>query len=177
MSHTIDTLFLVGHGKDNGERATIPWVLANLEVEKPGRKVEVIFIFDGVTMAIPGNAAGFNVGVPFETYDLRATHQGLPEERRRSQRLHAVPRPPRFARLTRARGDRADQGFRPAREEGSSQQDPSVHLACRRLGCGGLATAPPRATANLTGCSPAWRSSRSEGAWLEHRKLTKRCLP
>ena len=70
MSHTIDTLFLVGHGKDNGERATIPWVLANLEVEKPGRKVEVIFIFDGVTMAIPGNAAGFNIGVPFETYDL-----------------------------------------------------------------------------------------------------------
>jgi hypothetical protein len=45
MNHTIDTLFLVGHGKDNGERATIPFVLANLEVEKPGRKVEVILIF------------------------------------------------------------------------------------------------------------------------------------
>jgi predicted peroxiredoxin len=70
MSHTIDTLFLVGHGRENGERATIPWVLANIEVEKPGRRVEVIFIFDGVTMAIPGNAAGFNIGAPFESYDL-----------------------------------------------------------------------------------------------------------
>lgn len=70
MSATIDTLFLIGHGKDNGEKATIPWVLANIEIEKPGRKVEVVMIFDGVTMAVPGNAAGFNIGVPFETFDL-----------------------------------------------------------------------------------------------------------
>jgi predicted peroxiredoxin len=67
---TIDTLFLVGHGTENGEKCTIPFVLANIEVEKPGRKVEVIFIFNGVTLAIPGKTAGFNIGVPFETYDL-----------------------------------------------------------------------------------------------------------
>jgi tRNA 2-thiouridine synthesizing protein D len=66
----IDTLFLVGHGKDNGEKATIPFVLANIEAEKPGRTVEVILIFDGVVMALPGNAAGFNIGVPFESFDL-----------------------------------------------------------------------------------------------------------
>jgi predicted peroxiredoxin len=66
----IDTLFLVGHGTESGEKCTIPFVLANIEVEKPGRKVEVIFIFNGVTLAIPGKAAGFNIGVPFETYDL-----------------------------------------------------------------------------------------------------------
>jgi len=71
MSHTpIDTLFLVGHGTENGEKCTIPFVLANTEVEKPGRKVEVIFIFNGVTLAIPGKASSFNIGVPFETYDL-----------------------------------------------------------------------------------------------------------
>ena len=67
---TIDTLFLVGHGTENGEKCTIPFVLANIEVEKSGRKVEVIFIFNGVTLAIPGKAAGFNIGVPFETHDL-----------------------------------------------------------------------------------------------------------
>jgi|RhiMetdeSRZDD1v2_1073273.scaffolds.fasta_scaffold337745_4 predicted peroxiredoxin len=70
MSQNIDTLFLVGHGTENGEKCTIPFVLANIEVEKPDRKVEVVFIFNGVTLAIPGKAAGFNVGVPFETYDL-----------------------------------------------------------------------------------------------------------
>lgn len=69
-SEKIDTLFLVGHGTENGEKCTIPFVLANIEVEKPGRKVEVIFIFNGVTLAIPGKAAGFNIGVPFETFDL-----------------------------------------------------------------------------------------------------------
>jgi predicted peroxiredoxin len=67
---TIDTLFLVGHGTENGEKCTIPFVLANIEVEKPGRRVEVIFIFNGVTLAVPGKAAGFNIGVPFETFDL-----------------------------------------------------------------------------------------------------------
>ena len=66
------TLFIVGHGTENGEKCTIPFVLANLEVEKPGRKVEVIFIFNGVTLAIPGKAAGFNIGIPFETFDLEA---------------------------------------------------------------------------------------------------------
>ena len=70
MAHTIDTLFLVGHGKDDGERATVSFVLANIEVEKPGKKVEVVFIIEGETMAIEGKAAGFNIGVPFETYDL-----------------------------------------------------------------------------------------------------------
>jgi predicted peroxiredoxin len=69
-SEKIDTLFLVGHGTENGEKCTIPFVLANIEVEKPGRKVEVVFIFNGVTLAIPGKAAGFNIGVPFETFDL-----------------------------------------------------------------------------------------------------------
>jgi predicted peroxiredoxin len=68
-THEIDTLYLVGHGKEAGEKATIPFVLANIDVEKPGRK-EVIFIFDGVTMAVAGNAAGFNIGVPFDSCDL-----------------------------------------------------------------------------------------------------------
>ena len=71
-SNAIDTLFLVGHGTENGEKCTIPFVLANIEVEKPGRKVEVVLIFNGVTLAIPGKAAGFNIGVPFETHDLEA---------------------------------------------------------------------------------------------------------
>jgi predicted peroxiredoxin len=71
-SQKIDTLFLIGHGTENGEKCTIPFVLANIEVEKPGRKVEVIFIFNGVTLALPGKAAGFNIGVPFETHDLEA---------------------------------------------------------------------------------------------------------
>ena len=75
MSHEIDTLFLVGHGKDDGERATIPFVLANIEVEKPGKKVEVILIFDGVVMGISGNAAGFSIGVPFESLDLEQRMQ------------------------------------------------------------------------------------------------------
>jgi len=66
----IDTLFLVGHGTESGEKCTIPFVLANIEVEKPGRKVEVVFIFNGVTLALPGKAAGFNIGPPFETFDL-----------------------------------------------------------------------------------------------------------
>ncbi len=69
-SQKIDTLFLVGHGTENGEKCTIPFVLANIEVEKPDRKVEVVLIFNGVTLAIPGKAAGFNIGVPFETFDL-----------------------------------------------------------------------------------------------------------
>jgi predicted peroxiredoxin len=69
-SQNIDTLFLVGHGTESGEKCTIPFVLANIEVEKPGRKVEVVFIFNGVTLALPGKAAGFNIGVPFETFDL-----------------------------------------------------------------------------------------------------------
>jgi predicted peroxiredoxin len=69
-SQKIDTLFLVGHGTENGEKCTIPFVLANIEVEKPGRRVEVVFIFNGVTLAIPGKAAGFNIGVPFESFDL-----------------------------------------------------------------------------------------------------------
>jgi predicted peroxiredoxin len=69
-ANTIDTLFFVGHGTENGEKCTIPFVLANLEVEKPGRKVELILIFNGVTLAIPGKATGFNIGVPFETFDL-----------------------------------------------------------------------------------------------------------
>ena len=83
---TIDTLFLVGHGTENGEKCTIPFVLANIEVEKPGRKVEVILIFNGVTLAIPGKAAGFNIGVPFETLDL--------EQRIRTSRRRAASSAP-----------------------------------------------------------------------------------
>jgi predicted peroxiredoxin len=69
-SQAIDTLFIVGYGTENGEKCTVPFVLANLEVEKPGRKVEIVLLFNGVTLAIPGKAAGFNIGVPWETYDL-----------------------------------------------------------------------------------------------------------
>jgi predicted peroxiredoxin len=69
-NHEIDTLFLVGYGKDSGEKATIPFVLANIDVEKPGKKVEVILIFDAVVMGVPGNAAGFNIGAPFDSMDL-----------------------------------------------------------------------------------------------------------
>lgn len=70
MADTIDTLFLAGYGKDNGEKATIPFVLANIEVEKPDKHVEVILIFEGVAMGVEGNARGFEIGPPFETFDL-----------------------------------------------------------------------------------------------------------
>ncbi len=70
MSDKIDTVILSGHGKKDGERAHVPWVIANIEVENPNKKVEVILIFDAVVNAVKGNAAGFSIGVPFETYDL-----------------------------------------------------------------------------------------------------------
>ncbi len=71
----IDTLFMAGHGKESGEKATIPFVLANIEVEKPGRKVEVVLMFDAVDMSVAGKAAGFNIGVPFESFDLEQRMQ------------------------------------------------------------------------------------------------------
>lgn len=70
MAAKIDTLFIVGHGSDNSEKATIPYVLANIEVAKPDKHVEIVMIFDGVQMALQGAAEGFNVGPPFESSDL-----------------------------------------------------------------------------------------------------------
>lgn len=70
MSDTIDTLIIAGYGKDNGEKATIPFVLANIEIEDRNKRVEVVLMFDAAPLAVKGAADGFNIGPPFETHDL-----------------------------------------------------------------------------------------------------------
>lgn len=68
----IDTLFIVGrHYNECKERATVPIVLANIEVEKPGRKVEVCLMFGAAEMAVEGQIEGANIGKPWEDFDLR----------------------------------------------------------------------------------------------------------
>ena len=72
MVDTIHTLFISGYAGDNPEKATIPFVLANIEVEDKTKRVEVVLMFEGVRMAIQGAADRFEVGVPFETHNLGA---------------------------------------------------------------------------------------------------------
>jgi uncharacterized protein len=70
MADTIHTLFLCGYAAENPEKATIPFVLANIEAEDKSKRVEVVLMFEGVRMAVKGAADGFEVGKPFETHDL-----------------------------------------------------------------------------------------------------------
>jgi len=70
MADRIDTLFIAGYGLDSGEKATIPFVLANIEAEDKRKRVEVVLLFEGVRLAVAGVADGFEIGQPFETYDL-----------------------------------------------------------------------------------------------------------
>ncbi len=72
MATAIDTLIIAGYGRDNGEKATIPFVLANIEVENKTKRVEVVLMFEAARLAIAGVADGFEIGVPFETHDLAA---------------------------------------------------------------------------------------------------------
>jgi predicted peroxiredoxin len=70
MSDAIDTLIITGYGRNNGEKATIPFVLANIEIEDRSKRVEVVLMFDAAPLAVKGAADGFNIGPPFETHDL-----------------------------------------------------------------------------------------------------------
>jgi predicted peroxiredoxin len=70
MSDAIDTLIIAGYGSNNGEKATIPFVLANIEIEDRSKRVEVVLMFDAAPLAVKGAADGFSIGVPFETHDL-----------------------------------------------------------------------------------------------------------
>jgi hypothetical protein len=70
MTDTIHTLFLAGYGKESGEKGTIPFVLANIEVEDKSKRVEVALMFEAARLALAGAADGFHIGVPFETHDL-----------------------------------------------------------------------------------------------------------
>jgi len=72
MSDTIDTLIIAGYGRNNGEKATIPLVLANIEIEDASKRVELVLMFDAAPLAIAGAADGFHIGPPFETHDLAA---------------------------------------------------------------------------------------------------------
>ena len=70
MSERIHTLFLAGCGKTHSEKATVPFVLANIEVEDKAKHVEVVMMFDAATLAVQGEADGFNVGAPWDSHDL-----------------------------------------------------------------------------------------------------------
>ena len=70
MTETIDTLIIAGYGRNNGEKATIPFVLANIEIEDRSKRAEGVLLFAAGPRAIRGAADGFSIGAPFETHDL-----------------------------------------------------------------------------------------------------------
>eukprot|EP00467_Chlorarachnion_reptans_P024805 CAMPEP_0114511358 /NCGR_PEP_ID=MMETSP0109-20121206/14321_1 /TAXON_ID=29199 /ORGANISM="Chlorarachnion reptans, Strain CCCM449" /LENGTH=130 /DNA_ID=CAMNT_0001690813 /DNA_START=22 /DNA_END=414 /DNA_ORIENTATION=- len=61
----IDLLIVQGVSNDT-ERATIPFSLAQNAVQKHKKVVEVVLMFDGSNLAIPGNAEKIVAGKPFE---------------------------------------------------------------------------------------------------------------
>ena len=68
----IDTMFIMGkHFNECKERATVPIILANIEVEKPGRKVELCLMFGAAEMAVEGQIDNAHIGHPWEDFDLR----------------------------------------------------------------------------------------------------------
>ena len=70
MSDTIHTLFLAGCGKENGEKATVPFVLGNIEIEDKKKRVEIVMMFEAARLAVAGEPDGYNIGPPWETHDL-----------------------------------------------------------------------------------------------------------
>ena len=66
----IDSLFVIGYGKNREEKVTMAFAFANLEVAKPDKRVEIILIYEGAPMAVEGRAREIAAAPPFDEMGL-----------------------------------------------------------------------------------------------------------